>query len=667
MKNVKLQTLELENFKKIKSLKIDFKDETNIHGANGIGKTTLFDAYNWLLFNKNSKYQSAFEIKTLTDDGEPIHNLEHSVTGVFNIDGELLELKKSYKENWTKKRGSETSELTGHTTKYFVNEVPKTLAEYKSIVDDILSEESQKILSDPLYFNTVMSWNNRRVILSELAGEISTDEVVKTMDSQNAEIINEMLNSSKSLEDYKKEFTAKRKKVKEELETLPTRIDEAYKSMPESKDWKAIEVEIKNNQVLIESINKQLESKSKQLDEQHKAVTDAKSKKFEVEQKLEILKRLSIEKSKASLNDLRTELEKTESSYREKRKDVIESTNKLEDYKSEIESKEKTLSNLNSIREQLIKDFTDITNSKFEKLDESLISCPTCKRDFDIEKIEDVLVSATEKFEEVKADKLSKINKEGAELKADRMLLEQEISTLKIKINSEDENKIKLVKELSEIESKGKTLKSELQDKETNLVVDVSPEEIALQKEIESIVIPDINISDDNSELKISKAEILTSIIDKLKIELHDKVIIDKQKERIAELESKQQVLAQEIASFEHKEIAIENFNKAKVDLIDKKVNSRFKIVKFKMFENQLNGGVNEICECTVDGVKINDVNNAMKINAGIDVINVLKEFYGVNSPIFIDNRESVTDILKTESQIINLVVDKDCKELEVK
>ena len=665
MKKVTLKQIELENFKKIKNLKIDFKNETNIHGANGIGKTTLFDAYNWLLFNKNSKYQSTFEIKTLTENGEPIHNLEHSVTGAFSIDGELLELKKTYKENWTKKRGSETSELTGHTTKYFVNEVPKTLAEYKSIVEGILSEESQKILSDPLYFNTVMSWNNRRAILSELAGEISTDEVVKTMDKQNAEIINEMLNSSKSLDDYKKEFTAKRKKVKDELDTLPTRIDEAYKSIPESKNWAELEKEIEIHNETLKYISEQLESKSKQLDEQQKIVVNAKTKKFDAQQKLEALKRLSIEKSKSSLNDLRAEIEKIENSYREKRKEVIESTNKLEDYKLDFESKEKRLSNLNSTRNQLIKDFEDVTKSKLEKVDESLTSCPTCKRDFDIETIEDVLSSEIEKFEKEKADKLSKINIEGNLLKAERMQLEQEISTLKIKITTENETKNTLVKDLSEIESKGKALKTELQSKETNLVVNITPEEIALQKEIESIVIPEIVINEDNSDLKILKNE-TTFKIDTLKSELHNKSIIDKQKERIAELESKQQLLAQEIASFEHKEIAIENFNKSKIDLIDKKVNSRFKIVKFKMFENQLNGGVNEICECTVDGVKINDVNNAMKINAGIDVINVLKGFYGVNSPIFIDNRESVTEIIETESQIINLVVDKSCEELTI-
>lgn len=665
MKTVKLKQIELENFKKIKSLKIDFSKETNIHAKNGAGKTTIFDAYNWLMFNKNSQNQSVFEIKTVDNKGNIIHNLEHSVKAIFDVDGEEIQLQKTYKENWVKKRGSENAELSGHTTKYFIDEVPKTLAEFKMVVDGIVSENSQKILSNPLYFNTVMSWKDRRDILSKLAGEINDEDVISTMDAKTVDIINELLSSNKTLEDYKKEFTAKRKKIKEELETLPTRIDEAYKSIPEAKDWELIELDIKNSEVEIQLIDRKLESKSKLLDLKQAEIVKIKTDKFNKEQQLSDLKQKSKEKAKEGLSTLQDDISKVENEYRTARKEVLESNTKINDFKEDIEAKQHVLDKLSKTRLELISKFENESAKEYKEIDNSELSCPTCKRDFEVGKIEEIKENAKSKFETEKTKVLNDIQVEGKEVKSNIESYKSEIESLQIKLKAEQEFNVIITKSLNDIHIKGKQLREKLEASEKNLVVEPSQEEITLQKEIESIVIPELEVSEDNTELKENKKEILSKI-DSLKAELHNKAIIDKQKERITELESKQQLLAQEIASFEHKEIAIEDFNKAKVDTIENKVNSKFQFVKFRMFENQLNGGVNEICECTVDGVKINDVNNAMKINAGIDVINVLKDFFGVSVPIIIDNRESVTEIVETESQLINLVVNDKYNELTV-
>ena len=665
MKTIQLKQIELENFKKVKTLKIDFSKTTNIHGKNGSGKTTIFDAYNWLMFNKNSQNQSVFEIKTIDSKGNVLHNLEHSVKAVFLVDEEEIEIQKTYKENWVKKRGSETSELSGHTTKYFVNEVPKTLSEFKTIVDGMVSENSQKILSNPLYFNTVMSWQERRGILTQLAGDISEKDVISSMNAKTVAIINELLSSNKTLEDWKKEFASKRKKIKDELETLPTRIDEAYKSIPESKDWVSIENEIKEHEDLILEIDKKIESKSKLLDDKQNEILNIKKSKFDKEQKLSDLKQLSIKKSKESLNGLQDEISKIEDDYRNARKEVLESNGKLTDFDMDIKGLETILNQLSENRLKLIEKFENESANEYKEIDNSELSCPTCKRDFEVGKIEEIKENAKSKFETEKTESLNKIQAEGKEIKAKIESYKVDLETLKIKLKAENEYNEKVTKKLNDIHLKGKELREQLAISENNLVVEPSPEEIALQKEIESIIIPELEISLDNSDLKETKS-LTSKKIDEFKSQLHDKTIIDKQKERISELESKQQMLAQEIASFEHKEIAIEDFNKAKIDTIENKVNSKFQFVKFRMFENQLNGGVNEICECTVDGVKINDVNNAMKINAGIDVINVLQQFFDVSVPIIIDNRESVTNIIDTESQLINLVVDDSCNELKV-
>lgn len=115
--------------------------------------------------------------------------------------------------------------------------------------------------------------------------------------------------------------------------------------------------------------------------------------------------------------------------------------------------------------------------------------------------------------------------------------------------------------------------------------------------------------------------------------------------------------MAQQIANVEKEQFVIENFIKAKVDALENVVNSKFKFVKFKMFDELINGGVVECCEVLVDGVPYRDCNTASKINAGIDVINELSEYYSVSAPIFLDNRESVTNVIPTKSQLINLFV----------
>ena len=44
-------------------------------------------------------------------------------------------------------------------------------------------------------------------------------------------------------------------------------------------------------------------------------------------------------------------------------------------------------------------------------------------------------------------------------------------------------------------------------------------------------------------------------------------------------------------------------------------------------------------------------------MNAGIDIINGISSALGVRLPLFIDQKESVTDLIETETQLITLEV----------
>ena len=86
-----LKSLHMENFKGIKSLDVNFSNKTRIKGQNAVGKTTIFDAFTWLLFNKNSAGEEKFNVRPLDKDGHRIDNVEIKVVGVIDVDGKVTE------------------------------------------------------------------------------------------------------------------------------------------------------------------------------------------------------------------------------------------------------------------------------------------------------------------------------------------------------------------------------------------------------------------------------------------------------------------------------------------------------------------------------------------------------------------------------------------------
>jgi hypothetical protein len=188
---------------------------------------------------------------------------------------------------------------------------------------------------------------------------------------------------------------------------------------------------------------------------------------------------------------------------------------------------------------------------------------------------------------------------------------------------------------------------------------------IQLKKEISEIVIPEV-VAVDNSILKLRKNH-LQAEIDTLKLQLHDKVQIEKGNIRIEELSQQQRALAQEIASFEQVEMLIDKFNNSKMDLIEQKVNDKFSLVKFKMFNQLVNQTYEDCCILLSNGVEWSDLNTASKINSGLEVIKVLSEFYEVSAPIFLDSKESVSSLLPIDSQLITLSVDEKCETITIR
>ncbi len=639
MKKVTLNRLELSNFKKIAKLSIDFTQETDIVGTNGVGKSTIFDAYTWLLYGKNSHDQNDFAIKTLDENNQAIHKLEHEVVGTFDVDSEIIEFKRVYREKWVTKRGNDIEELTGHETTFFVNGVPKSKGEYQTAVASMIDENISKIISNPLYFNEKMKWNERREILTAIAGNVENADIFMEMGSDYNEL-RDILNAGKSLDEQKKVIQAQKKKLKEEKETIMPRINEANHNKPEPVDASEIEKQIISLGGELNSIDEQINNRFKSVEKAQEQAKGIQEKRYELHTKL---------------MELQNEFQKSEQQYawsiKSKRAELENEIKTLElNNRKDFTFEQSAIENLKEKNEKLRNQFVEVSNMIFDENCQDK-NCPTCKQSLpDYESKVEELRSA---FNVDKLQQLDSIREHG---KNNNVLIEKYANEI---------NKINLASKeyLEQIEQK----KTYLQEWEKSIITErpaTTPEIEALKTQIESIVIPTIE-TPDVSELKAQK-DVINLELDALKSKLTVNDIVKTIDARIAELEAQNKLLAQEIASLEKLEFQIDNFNKAKIELIEKRINSKFALVKWKMFNEQLNGGLEPTCEAIVNGTPFNDLNTAMKCNAGMDVINALNYHFGIFAPVFIDQRESIVTLIKTECQVINLKVDESKKELTI-
>src|SRR5690554_5661767 len=179
MKKIYLEKIRINNFKKVGSLEIEFSENNEVFGDNGAGKTTIFDAFTWLLFGKDSLGSTKFEIKKLDKENNPVHKKEHSVFAEINVNDQKHELRRVYREKWVKKRGDETETFSGHETIFEVNSMVYSQKEYKDFVANIIDEETFRLLTSTTYFAN-LKWEDKRRIVYSMVNDIPTEEIVGT-------------------------------------------------------------------------------------------------------------------------------------------------------------------------------------------------------------------------------------------------------------------------------------------------------------------------------------------------------------------------------------------------------------------------------------------------------------------------------------------------------
>lgn len=646
---IELIQMTLKNFKGIKDLTIDFNKTTYIYGENATGKTTIFDAFCWLLFGKDSKGRTNFEVQPLDENNNVIHGLDTNVTALLNIDDNNKEFSRTLTEKWVKQRGQAEAELKGCTTTYEVDGVPIKQKDYTSAINELINEDLFKMVTNPLHFPTI-KWQEQRKILLDIIGDLDAENVINYNNSLSK--LKGLLDDG--IDNFNKKIKASISKLNKQIETIPTRIDECNNSIVEidlselvekkkelERKIEKIEDEILNsNKKNDEKLNLQeqlFELKKEEQELQLKAIDEADKPKIEVEKQI---------KSKMDAIDvLKTVISTNEHS-------IKVHTDDKDDILVQIDRREKQ-------QNQLRNEFNKIAAEEF-KFDETLTVCPCCGRPYEMDKIEEIKNNALESFNNKKNKRLTDINREGTALGSEIKKYKAELSqslkrindlTTKVTLN---QKKIEIInKELEELKIK----KSDF-----NNVTEIKiPGLEELQNKINCLNNEIAKYSDDSNSALIEQKKIYQAELDAVNKSLNNKDNNDKLLARIEELKREEKDLNVKKAKLEEQQYLGEEFVKTKVELLEDGINKKFNgAITFKLFNQQVNGGLSECCEALINGVPFGNANTAGQINAGLSIIKTLCEHYNVQAPIFIDNRESVNNLIDIDNQIINLIVSED-------
>ena len=659
---IKALKLWYRNFKGIKDFEIDLYQATNVFGDNATGKTSLIDGFFWLLFDKDSSDNSKFGIKTFDEKGEIIPKLEHEVGGVFLINGEEITIKKILREKWEKRRGGTDFFFNGNETLVFWNDVPMQATKYAAKISELINEDTFKLVTNPLYFNSVKyGWKQRRETLLKIAGHIDNNEILADIvtgdnDTQIAALA-AAFKSRKTIEEYRAEIGAKKKKLKDELVLIPSRVDEVRRGMPQVLAYAMIEAEINVKQGELHSIDEEMVNASKAQKVANEAMQAKQKKLFEhktEKQNIEFAVKAQFNEAKnVRANNIKAKLSELQTL----------TTNITNADQAIVSAREK----VEKLTPLLAAKKTEWTTENAKQLifNEGEFCCPACKTPFAPEKVEEEKKKLTVNFNTDKQNQLEEIKKAGADLAAKLSAEKNTVLKKADEAESLEQSKKDLTAEIEALKAEHDRLNADL-IAEINRLLSANEDYITVNTLISALEnalgkAPENTV--DLSTFQTRKNAINTEI-DSLKKQLATKETREQSLKRVVELEKQQTEFSQQLADLEGYENAIADFTRAKMETLVDRINGRFRYVSFKLFEKQVNGGEVECCETLVPSpgglVPFSDANNAARINAGLDIINTLCQHYNVSAPIWVDNAESVNSLIAVESQLIRLVVSHD-------
>lgn len=642
--NLKLKQLIIKDFQGIKEQSFNFDGQNaTIYGQNGSGKTTTATALQWLLFDKNLQGKQIDVVPLDEENNELYESIPH-VTAVFDKDGQELKLTKESFPKYMKNKMTGAKEYTkSRTGKQYIDDVPFTITNFKKEISELIDEDVFKLVTNIHTFND-LHWTDRRKILFEVCGQFTDAEIIES--NKELEPLVEIL-KNKSVEDQKKVIKDKLKKTNDDIEDIPVRINEATLS----------KVEVTNTDINVDEVKQQIADFESQIHSINNGSEEIELRN-QISQKkneLKLIEQNHSSDNQSNINNLKSKLS-------------LEESNKL-NFESKVRMINQSINDNKTNRELKLKEYKEV-DAEIKEVEASEHvatvddTCSCCGQALPSEKIESTKQKALEQFNKNKSLKLEQLNQRKQTLLEQGKQFKPTIEKLESDLQTEQKKVDDVQKVIDSLKSRIESLSNEL------IPVNETNKYKSILEEINQLNHQRSNIAEMNKEKVNAIREEIYKLDQKvLEFNKHQANIDNNKRidERIKELRIQEEELISIKEELNYQLYLIDEFNRTKVKTIEESINNKFKMARFKLFDEKKNGNIEETCITTFVGIEFGrGLNTAAMINVGLDIINTLTAHYNVYAPIFIDNAESVTNVYQTNSQQIELKVSEDDSKLRL-
>ena len=650
MKRITIEELHLRNFRGARDVKVSFTDGTNIVcGDNGTGKSTLMDAFLWLLFGKDAEERKDCEIKRI-EAGETLRRTDATVECRLDVDGQQNTLRRSLREVWSKPRGATEPVFKGNETEYTINDVPKKMSEFDAwVAEHLAPADVFRLLTDAGCFPR-LKWEKQRERLFELAGGVDEEAVKASVDGL-GDLLARL--SDKSLEDYKRELAARKRKLRKALEEIPARSDQTRLMIPttDARDvWerKLADVDARLADLNREAADFAAEERARGA-EARRRVEEVEALKTRMARRTAELKRAAIEEAEKK-NEGRRQVE---ARLRDLKAADAEATRRLKDAKGEVDELALRINQKEEACERLRA--TWYAESARPYTGDNV--CPHCLQPLP----EEMQRDNRRRFEESKNERLSQIQTDGHRMKAEITRLEEEMKTAEARLD-------RAAGDAFDAEASAEILREELAEMPDHVepaAVDPMADEAyrAMAEELERLEAdaPQTSPASDpnGGEAITARLAALNKERDAVRAGLQLCDTADSLRAEIRRLDEEARTLAQQLSDADRDEDTMRRYTRARIEALEQRVNSLFRTVRFRLFEYTNEGGEVDTCVPLVgdDGVPYPVANTAAQVWAGLEIIRVLQQHAGVSVPVFVDGAERVTHFPRMDHQAILLRV----------
>lgn len=640
--NIKLLSLDIENFQGIqKQTMVLGGCSATLAGKNGVGKTSSYDAFCWLFFDKDSQGRADFKLRPLDKNNQPIKGLTTMVSAELSIDGIAHTFKKVQEENAVK------GQIRGFNNLCWIDEVPKKVGEFKAAIAEIITEDNFRMVTNVKYFaedekHGGIHWTERRRILMDVAGDIGTPEG-----------FDELLGllKGREIKDYKKVLADQKKGYEKERDEINPRIDEIRRNLPlKEEDTAAIEQtrsELQEQVTALETARRNIVTSEQERQKKIDHLNTLKAKRIQRESELR--------SDTGNIKPMLDEKAEIESGVADKKRALTAAQTDLYSAETLRKSKQAAADNCLRIRNEIRAEYDSA------KVASDPDTCSLCGQKLP----EDKLAEIADK----KAAMLKNISERGKAAKSALDKAQGELTAADANIAELKDRVGKAEIELTEVE----TYAAERLAKIAELIKSVSsvgtkPQDDAAWNsinneilELEKSIGPAASSQMQEIETQRTKLNNDIAVLDKA---LANADRAKKDKARIIELEAKEKELAQKIADVEKLLNDIDEYTAAESEMITAAVNNKFKYVKFKLFNQLLNGSIEPCCEVLWNGKPFSALSSGEQIFIGIDIVNTLSAHYDLSVPLFMDHAESLTLPNESKAQTIELYADRNIESL---